>query len=70
MNGEDLQILEPPHLQVWRHAGDPNDELYEMLRPKFDNLPGNFRRAKNFHIGVHPLHPPLELLGTLREVGD
>ena len=38
-----------------------------MLRPKFDGLPEHFRRARSFHIGVHPLHPPLKLLRELRQ---
>ena len=54
-------------MQVWRHAGDPCNELYEMLRPEFARLPDRCRTARSFHIGVHPLHPPLELLGMLRQ---
>lgn len=33
-----------------------------MLRPRIDTLPPRFRAAVNYHIGVHPLHPPLKLL--------
>jgi len=54
--------------QVWRGKGDPCDELYDMLRPKFDTMPPHFKIARNFHIGVHPLYPPLRLLRKLREV--
>uniref|UniRef100_A0A7S0RQS8 Carbohydrate kinase PfkB domain-containing protein n=1 Tax=Chlamydomonas leiostraca TaxID=1034604 RepID=A0A7S0RQS8_9CHLO len=53
--------------QVWRGAGDPCDELYSMLRPRIDNLPPHFLRAPTYHIGIHPLHPPLKLLRALRE---
>ena len=54
--------------QVWRVRGDPCDELYEMLRPKLDQVPQHFKQARNYHIGVHPLHPPLRLLRALRQV--
>lgn len=54
--------------QVWRGRGDPCDELYEMLRPKLDRVPHHFKQARNYHIGVHPLHPPLRLLRALRQV--
>uniref|UniRef100_A0A7R9VJX3 Carbohydrate kinase PfkB domain-containing protein n=1 Tax=Chlamydomonas euryale TaxID=1486919 RepID=A0A7R9VJX3_9CHLO len=52
--------------QIYRVAGDPCDSLYEMLRPKFDVLPRRFREARNYHIGVHPLHPPLRALAAMR----
>jgi hypothetical protein len=48
---------------VWRGKGDPCEELYAMLRPRIDNLPPEYRNATvNYHIGIHPLHPPLRLL--------
>ncbi|GAX73153.1 hypothetical protein CEUSTIGMA_g606.t1 [Chlamydomonas eustigma] len=53
--------------QVYRHLGDPCDELYEMLRPKVDDLPESYKHAKSYHIGIHPQHPPLSLLRTLRQ---
>lgn len=48
--------------QVWRGLGDPCDELYQMLRPRSDNLPPHFLRASSYHLGVHPLHAPVRLL--------
>ncbi len=53
--------------QVWRNKGDPCPALFEMLRPEFDSLPEHFKRAKSFHIGIHPEHPPMKLLRKLKQ---
>ncbi|KAG2485560.1 hypothetical protein HYH03_015725 [Edaphochlamys debaryana] len=52
--------------QIWRGRDDPNDQLYDMLRPKYDTMPYSFQRSSNYHLGVHPLHPPQRLLTLLR----
>ncbi|KAJ9522377.1 hypothetical protein QJQ45_008155 [Haematococcus lacustris] len=54
--------------QVWRGPGGEGEELWDMLRPRLDTLPDHFLRAANFHIGVHPQHPPLRLLRELRQL--
>ena len=38
-----------------------------MMRPNFDGLPGHFKRARNYHLAVHPLHPPMQLMAALRQ---
>ncbi|KAJ9522564.1 hypothetical protein QJQ45_008333, partial [Haematococcus lacustris] len=53
---------------VWRGPGGEGEELWDMLRPRLDTLPDHFLRAANFHIGVHPQHPPLRLLRELRQL--
>lgn len=52
-------------LQVWRVPEDP--VLYDMLRPSFDQLPASYRASVCYHLGIHPLHPPLKLLARLRD---
>ncbi|PNW86482.1 hypothetical protein CHLRE_02g088300v5 [Chlamydomonas reinhardtii] len=53
--------------QVWRGRDDPCDQLYDMLRPRYDTMPPAFQcRTSNYHLGVHPLHPPRRLLARLR----
>ncbi|KAG2435179.1 hypothetical protein HXX76_007262 [Chlamydomonas incerta] len=53
--------------QIWRGRDDPCDQLYDMLRPRYDTMPPAFqRRTANYHLGVHPLHPPRRLLTRLR----
>lgn len=52
--------------QVWRGRDDPCDELYNMLRPRYDTMPPAFQRSSNYHLGIHPLHPPMRLLAALR----
>ncbi|GFR44587.1 hypothetical protein Agub_g5864, partial [Astrephomene gubernaculifera] len=52
--------------QIWRGRDDPCEELYDMLRPRYDSLPPAFRTSANFHLGLHPLHPPLRLMRQLR----
>ncbi|GIL78363.1 hypothetical protein Vretimale_7719 [Volvox reticuliferus] len=53
--------------QIWRGRDDPCDELYDMLRPKYDIMPPHFQRSCNYHLGIHPLHPPLRLMRQLRQ---
>ncbi|GLI71434.1 hypothetical protein VaNZ11_016648 [Volvox africanus] len=53
--------------QIWRGRDDPCDELYNMLRPKYDAMPPHFQRSRNYHLGIHPLHPPLLLMRQLRQ---
>ncbi|GLC36683.1 hypothetical protein PLESTF_001483900 [Pleodorina starrii] len=53
--------------QIWRGREDPCDELYDMLRPKYDTMPPHFRRSSNYHLGIHPLHPPTTLMRQLRQ---
>ncbi|GIL57814.1 hypothetical protein Vafri_13053 [Volvox africanus] len=38
-----------------------------MLRPKYDTMPPHFQRSCNYHLGIHPLHPPLLLMQQLRQ---
>jgi sugar/nucleoside kinase (ribokinase family) len=51
--------------QIWRVTDD--EELIDMLRPaSFKSLPEQLRTSHSYHIGVHPQHPPVELLKELR----
>lgn len=52
--------------QIWRVPEDAT--LYNMLRLEWEQMPAAFQSAANFHIGVHPLHPPLQLMDHLRKV--
>ncbi len=63
-------VSSPPRAaraQVWRGRGDPCDALYDMLRPRFDSMPITYQtQAANYHLGIHPLHPPHKLMRSLR----
>ncbi|KAF5839767.1 Ribokinase-like protein [Dunaliella salina] len=51
--------------QIWRSKGDPCEALYALLRPRLDTLPQHYDQAQNFHLGAHPVTPPLELMRGL-----
>jgi hypothetical protein len=50
--------------QVWRSP--ECDALYGQLRPGFEQLPGSFRVARAYHLGIHAAHAPMRLLRSLR----
>jgi sugar/nucleoside kinase (ribokinase family) len=43
-----------------------SEHLYAQLLPSFSQLPPAFQRARNYHLGIHPLHVPQRLLQQLR----
>ena len=51
--------------QVWRL--DASDDLYSMLRPRFDLWPEQARGAIAVHFGVNPMRPDVELVRALRD---
>ncbi|GBF88120.1 26S proteasome regulatory subunit [Raphidocelis subcapitata] len=51
--------------QVWRSP--ECDALYGQLRPSFEQLPASFRASRSYHLGIHAAHPPMRLLGALRD---
>lgn len=63
------QILERDgrRTQVWRVS--VGDEVWDMLRPPIDTLPSAYKRAKVYHVGVHPSARDVPLLHTLRATG-
>lgn len=63
------QILEDDgrRHEIWRTPFTP--QLVGMLRPALAQLPPAYRRARAFHVGVHPEEPSLPLLRALRATG-
>lgn len=51
-------------MQVWRVPECA--ELYQQLRPRFDELPTHFQSSTHYHLGIHAAHPPMKLLAALR----
>lgn len=51
-------------VQVWRVPDCP--ELYQQLRPTFDELPAHFQASRHYHLGIHASHPPMKLLRALQ----
>ncbi len=43
----------------------PYSHLYGTFR-RYDTMPPAFQRSSNYHLGIHPLHPPMRLLAALR----
>ncbi|KAL4538231.1 hypothetical protein Ndes2526B_g03452 [Nannochloris sp. 'desiccata'] len=64
------QILEQDgrRHEIWRTAQSP--QLSSLLLPPFASLPPAFQRARAFHVGIHPEHPPIQLLKDLRHALD
>jgi len=62
------QAMEPDghRTQVWRV---PPDVIGAQLAHRIDLLPPAYRRAKGFHLGVHPLEPDLDFITALRAAG-
>jgi hypothetical protein len=54
----------PSLVQVWRVPDCP--ELYQQLRPTFDELPAHFQSSRHYHLGIHASHPPMKLLRALQ----
>lgn len=50
-------------VQVWRVLECA--ELYQQLRPAFEQLPAHFQCAQHYHLGIHAAHPPMKLLKAL-----
>ncbi len=55
-------------LQIWRTEQSPQQAT--LLLPPWSTLPPTFQRARAFHLGIHPEHPPLQLLSDLRQALD
>lgn len=62
------QILESDgrRTQVWRV---PGPVIGQQLGRSVDKLPEGYRRARGFHLGVHPEEPDLAFISALRERG-
>ncbi|KAI5082224.1 hypothetical protein GOP47_0001967 [Adiantum capillus-veneris] len=63
------QILESDgrRTQVWRVA--VGDEVWDMLRPPIETLPSGYKRAKVYHVGVHPSARDVPFILSLRATG-
>lgn len=62
------QVLEENgrRTQVWRVSGAA---ISAQLTRKLDYLPPSYRRARGFHLGVHPLEADLSFIAELRQLG-
>lgn len=62
------QILEADgrRTQVWRI---PGPAIGAQLGRRMEHLPPNYRRARGFHLGVHPEEPDLNFINALRHTG-
>jgi sugar/nucleoside kinase (ribokinase family) len=62
------QLLEADGLrtQVWRVAGPA---IGPQLARSLEQLPPNYRRARGYHLGVHPEEPDLDFIQSLRDIG-
>lgn len=62
------QILEADgrRTQVWRILGPA---IGAQLSRRLEHLPDSYRRARGFHLGVHPEDPDLDFIKALRQTG-
>ena len=62
------QVLEADgrRTQVWRI---PGPAIGAQLGHSWEKLPPDYRRARGFHLGVHPETPDLDFIKVLRENG-
>lgn len=62
------QILEANgrRTQVWRV---PGPAIGPQLRHRLEYLPPDYRRARGFHMGVHPEEADLDFINALRQTG-
>jgi sugar/nucleoside kinase (ribokinase family) len=54
--------------QIWRT--EQSEQQANLLLPLLSTLPLPLQRARAFHLGIHPNHPPLQLLKDLRHALD
>jgi sugar/nucleoside kinase (ribokinase family) len=59
--------LDGRRTQIWRVSGAV---LGVQLARKLEYLPAEYRAARGFHFGVHPLEPEVELIDGLHGLGS
>lgn len=62
------QILESDgrRTQLWRV---PGPAIGVQLTRRFEHLPPDYRRARGYHLGLHPEEPDLDFINALRSTG-
>jgi sugar/nucleoside kinase (ribokinase family) len=55
-------------LQIWRT--EQSAQQSNLLLPPFASLPTPYQKARSFHLGIHPEHPPLQLIKDIRHALD
>ncbi|MEN4099263.1 MAG: PfkB family carbohydrate kinase [Anaerolineaceae bacterium] len=62
------QVLEEDgrRTQVWRV---PDAVIDQHLRKRIEDIPGVYRAAAGFHLGLHPLEPDLDFIHKLSALG-